>query len=209
MKKKTDNFFCQQHSKILISGSACSTKETLFISFFLLVAMMDSCSLTHTVLLWPCRSSSSGPPEPYCHMTREARVLLNPQKGPSITDESRPENANNEQQQERLSHNVAELFVTKSLCIWTYSKMRHPKHIGSATQKTNLWNTERDKADVITRGKCRLHHPQSRLLTHQCFFLNLRNQQVHCITSPYFTGWEFKQTRQRGARRYLEVSKYS
>ncbi|KAK2876402.1 hypothetical protein Q8A67_020498 [Cirrhinus molitorella] len=29
------------------------------------------------------RSSSSGPPEPYCHMTREARVLLNPQKGPT------------------------------------------------------------------------------------------------------------------------------
>ncbi len=86
------------------------------------------------------------------HDTR-GQSLAKPPERTDRTDESRPENADNEQQQERVSQRRGFICYIQSLNIMR--KFVIPNILGQGPQKTNLYS-EMDwtrKGDVKTRGE--------------------------------------------------------
>ncbi len=85
------------------------------------------------------------------HDTR-GQSLAKPPERTDRTDESRPENADNEQQQERVSQRRG--FICY-IVVKHNEKIRHPKYSGSGTAKDQLvqWMDWTRKGDVKTRGE--------------------------------------------------------
>ncbi len=118
------------------------------------------------------------------HDTR-GQSFAKPPERTDITDESRPENADNEQQQERVSQRRGFICnkVVMHLNIMT-------NILGQRPQKTSLYC----EMEYWTRKKGTLkqeekYTPSSiKTVTHQCFFLqttgdNWKNQKVYCYCS--------------------------
>ncbi len=157
MNKKS---FLSQHSKIF-SFLAVRKRDTIHIFFSFSCddgfVFSDSHRVALTLQVIFQRASGTI----LSHDTR-GQSLAKPPESTDRTDESRPENADNEQQQERVSQRRG--FICY-IVVKHNEKIRHPKYSGSGTAKD--W-TEREKGTLKRGGKCT---PSSIKTTHQCFFL--------------------------------------
>lgn len=133
------------------------------------------------------------------HDTR-GQSFAKPPERTDITDESRPENADNEQQQERVSQRRGFISYKVVMRLNIMTKFVLPNILGQRPQKTNLCS----EMEYWTRKKGEnVHHPQSRLpeITERI--------KKFTVTVAYYQpifSWmtEFKQTPQRGARLHAQ-----